>query len=69
MAERVTVDLNDYTGFVVTGTTTNGKRFRLAYDATAPGFHTAFGINLYRGNVWGVRADNGKRKLLKSVYN
>lgn len=63
------INLNDYTGFVVTGTTVSGKRFRLAYDATAPGFYTAFGINLYRGNVWGVRADNGKRKLLKSVWN
>lgn len=65
----ITIDLNDYTGFVVTGITTNGKRFRLTYKADKPGFYTAMGINLYRGNVWGIRADNGKRKLLKNVWN
>lgn len=29
----------------------------------------ALGINLWRGNVWGIRRDNGKRKLLKRVAN
>ena len=67
--DTITVDLDDYTAFVITGTMTNGRRFRLNYNADKPGFYTAMSINLYRGNVWGVRADTGKRKLLKSVYN
>lgn len=50
--------------YVVTGTLVSGQRF--------PAIHTnnprhALGINLYRGSVWEIV--NGKRKLLKRVYN
>ena len=69
MSEEIVVELDDYTSFVVTGVDVYGKRFRRTYNADKPGFYTAMWINLYRGNVWGVRADNGKRKLLKTVYN
>ena len=39
------------------------KRFRRTTD----NFMFAMGINLWRGSVWKVT--NGKRKLLKRVYN
>ena len=39
------------------------KRFRRTTD----NFMFAMGINLWRGSVWTVT--NGKRKLLKRVYN
>lgn len=67
----VEVDLNDYVGFVVTGkhpyTDRNFKAIH--YDASHLGFYTAMGINLHCGNVWGIKKSDGKRKLLKSVYN
>ena len=66
---EISVDLKDFTAFVVTGTTVYGRRFRKEYPATAPGFHTAFGINLWQGSVWGVRKDTGRRTLLNRVYN
>lgn len=66
----IEVDLSDYTGFVVTGKYRNGKNFPgIHYDASPSGFYTAMGINLHCGNVWGVKKSDGKRKLLKSVYN
>ena len=49
--------------YAVTGVTTDGKRFRLSYSSIMQ----ALGINLYRGSVWEVK--NGKRKLIKRVYN
>jgi hypothetical protein len=49
--------------YAVTGVTTAGKRFSLLYSSV----RQALGINLYRGSVWEVR--NGKRKLIKRVYN
>ncbi len=61
----MTIDLSDYTSFVVTGTLVNGRRFRQQHSN---GRH-AFGINLWRGSVWGVRKDSGKRQLLKRCYN
>ncbi len=53
-----------YPSYRITGITTNGRRFSI---------HTihwwyAMGINIWRGNVWGVDW-YGKRKLLKRVYN
>jgi len=54
----------EYFGFVVTGVDRDGKRFvRFYKDAK-----WAFGINLWRGSVWGVNTE-GKRKLLKRVTN
>lgn len=63
----VEVDLDDYKSFEVTGVTVYGKRFKLAYSATRTGFYTAFGINLYKGSVWGLK-NNGKRVVLYRVY-
>lgn len=50
--------------FVITGIDVYGKRFRIH---TSSAMH-AFGINLWRGSVWKI-LENGKRKLLKRVYN
>lgn len=53
-------------GFIVTGVDRQNKRFNYHYASNE--IHFAFGINLWRGHVWGVK-ENGKRKMLKSVYN
>lgn len=47
----------------VTGTDRNGRRFKII---TNKGMH-AMMVNIYRGSVWEVI--NGKRKLIKRVYN
>lgn len=67
----VEVDLRDYEGFVVTGkyAYTDRNFPGIHYPATASGFRTAFSINLWRGNIWGVKKSDGKRKLLHWVYN
>jgi len=54
--------------YVVTGIDVYGKRFRLRYPPTTPGWMTADGINLYRGTVW-LEEANGRRHRLKSVWN
>jgi hypothetical protein len=51
-------------GFDVTGVCVDGSRFKQHHSNVC----MAFGINLWRGSVWGVKAD-GKRTKLKSVYN
>ena len=51
--------------FHVTGTDIAGRRFK---RMTFSSFHTANMINLWCGSVWGIKED-GKRKLLKRVYN
>ena len=61
----MTINLNDYTKYVVTGTLCSGGRFRLVHSDA----RYAFGINLWRGSVWGILKTTGKRRLLKSVYN
>lgn len=48
----------------VTGVDRSGRRFRIV---TTSHMH-AMCINLWRGSVWAV-LDNGKRKLIKRVYN
>ena len=48
----------------VTGVTTDGKRFKRVYKTQ----FTALCINLWRGSVWAVDR-NGKRKLIKRVWN
>lgn len=50
--------------FHVTGRNRNGKRFKLVYSS----LYMAMSINLYRGSVYAI-LDDGKRKLLKRVYN
>lgn len=53
-----------YVEFHVTGILCNGVRFKKVYSSAL----FAMSINLYRGSVYGV-LDDGKRKLLKRVYN
>lgn len=48
----------------VTGTDRDGKRFKRVYS----NLHYALSINLWNGSVWQVD-ENGKRKLIKRVYN
>jgi hypothetical protein len=55
----------DFSGYVVTGREVRGKRFRVKVASVM----YAFGFNLWNGSVWGIRKDNGKRKLLKRVNN
>ena len=61
----MTFNTADYSSYVVTGTLVRGRRFRI----NTKGADHALGINLWRGSVWGVRLDTGKRQLLKRVYN
>ncbi len=49
--------------YVVTGVTTDGKRFAGTYSSWAH----ASGINLYRGSKWLLR--DGKRKLITRTFN
>lgn len=51
--------------YVVTGITTDGRRFKLQYRS----YIMANSINLYRGSLWERHKATGKRKLLKRVYN
>lgn len=60
------IDTSLYSNYIVTGLLYNSnKRFRRSVNLAA----FALSINLWRGSVWGVRKDNGKKKLLKRVYN
>ena len=54
-----------FTTFEVTGMTRGGRRFKPMRFSS---FKAASMINLYSGSVWGVTED-GKRKLLRRVYN
>lgn len=51
--------------FEVTGVLRDGTRFKKMVFGS---FKTASMINLYAGSVWGITED-GKRKLLRRVYN
>ena len=54
-----------FTRFEVTGKMRGGKRFKpLRFSS----FNAASMINLYSGSIWGITED-GKRKLLRRVYN
>lgn len=50
--------------FVVTGVLVNGRRFSPIRTSNPM---IADSINLYRGSVWEII--NGKRKLIKRVWN
>lgn len=59
---------SDYSEFIVIGFYYNSnKKFKSVYSPENA--QAAFNINLWRGNVYGVRKDSGKREKLKSVYN
>lgn len=49
--------------YLLIGRDCSGRKFRMVYDNP----YFALGINMYRGRMWQVR--NGKRKLVKSVFN
>ena len=51
--------------FHVTGVDVRGRRFK---KKVFQSFYAASMINLWKGSVWGV-LENGRRKLLKRVYN
>ena len=51
--------------FEVTGTLRNGSRFKKMQFSS---FNAASMINLYSGSIWGITED-GKRKLIRRVYN
>lgn len=60
------IDINLYSGYVVTGLLYNSKkRFIKNFEF----FTHANQINLWNGSIWGILKSNGKRKLLKRVYN
>jgi len=60
------INPSDFARFVITGYYAySNKKFRME----STNAYYAFGINLWRGKVWGVLKDSGKRKLLKSIYN
>lgn len=48
----------------ITGLLVNSKK---RFKKTSDNPHYALSINLWRGSVWQVR--DGKRKLIKRVYN
>ena len=50
----------------VTGVDVQGKRFPCIVTTNV--FH-AIGINLYRGSVWTVNPETGKRTLLRRIWN
>ena len=54
-----------FTRFEVTGMMRGGRRFKSLRFSS---FKAASMINLYTGSIWGVTED-GKRKLLRRVYN
>ena len=54
----------DRVTYVVTGVDRSGRRFRQVHSS----YFVADNINLYRGSVWEQGTD-GKRRLLKRVYN
>jgi hypothetical protein len=65
----MTIDINKYSAFIVTGVDVYGKRFKYNFNSSVPSAFYAFNINLHSGSVWGVCKDTEKRKLLKRVCN
>ena len=62
----MTFNSQDFRQFIITGTLVNGKRFKPIYTNN---WWMANNINLYRGNVWGIRNHQPGRILLKRVTN
>lgn len=59
------IPIGDIKEFHVTGVLYNSTtRFKSVYSS----FNTAMMINIWRGSVWAVLS-NGKRRLVKRVYN
>jgi len=70
--QHINVNPSDYTKFIVTGILPiNGRRFRKIYsckDNPKGAWMTAVMTNLWKGSIFGI-LPNGKRKVLKRVYN
>ncbi len=59
----------EFVKFLVTGFYYNTTmKFRSIYGGSQADYHTINSINLWRGRIWGITSE-GKRKLIKSVYN
>lgn len=52
--------VSEYSSFVVTGVRLNGQRFTI----TTTNYRYASAINVWRGSLWGVRVDTGRRQLI-----
>ena len=66
---KTEVIVSEYSRFIVCGIDRDGRRFRLSYSGDMAGARMALGINLWKGNVYGRRAVDGKRVKLKTVQN
>ena len=63
------INIGDFSSFIVTGRYYNSnRRFRMSYSGNYAGFKTADSINLWNGTMYGL-LPNGKRKVIKRVYN
>lgn len=60
------IDTSLYSKFVVNGFYYNSNR---KFHSVYTNAQMAFGINLWRGRIWGYRKDSGKREQLKVVFN
>jgi hypothetical protein len=60
------IDSADFTGYTITGLLYNSTR---RFVKRTTNLQHAFGINLWRGSVWGTRKTDGKRQLLKRCFN
>jgi len=60
----MTIDTKKYSKYKVTGVTTDGRRFKPKIYSHP---HWAFGINLWKGSVWGWNKKTRKWELLNRV--
>jgi hypothetical protein len=49
--------------FVITGYLKNGRRFKPIHTQTPQHY------NIWKGSIWVIRKDNGKRKLVQRIWN
>ena len=54
-----------FSSYIVTGVDRGGKRFKMVYSD----YFTASCINIWNGTLFGILKSNGKRKVIKRVYN
>ena len=63
---NTTIDPTHFTSYTITGLLYNSAR---RFVKRTSNLRHAFGINLWRGSVWGIRKTDGKRQLLKRCFN
>lgn len=49
--------------YVITGVLKNGKRFKPIHTQSPQHY------NIWRGTIWVIRKDTGKRKVIKRINN